>query len=58
MGVNMGRFDNVDLGVVNELFLQMQPAHLQKLHGTSLDGEERRIARAEHLRHRLRPSNN
>jgi protein arginine kinase len=58
MGVNMGRFENVDLGVVNELFLQMQPAHLQKLHGTSLDGEARRVARAEHLRHRLRPSNN
>jgi protein arginine kinase len=39
---------------VNELFLQTQPAHLQKLMGTTLDGEERNAARARYLRNRLR----
>ena len=39
---------------VNELFIHTQPAHLQKLMGTPLDGEERNAARARYLRNRLR----
>ena len=39
---------------VNELFIHTQPAHLQKLMGTPLDGEERNSARARYLRKRLR----
>jgi protein arginine kinase len=39
---------------VNQLFIQTQPAHLQKLMGASLDGEERNAARARFLRTRLR----
>jgi protein arginine kinase len=39
---------------VNELFLHTQPAHLQKLMGAPLDGEERNAARARYLRTRLR----
>ena len=31
---------------VNELFIHTQPAHLQKLMGAPLDGEERNAARA------------
>lgn len=50
MGVSMGRCDNLDLSTVNEMFLRAQPAHLQKLNGKRLDGEQRSIARAEYLR--------
>ena len=54
LGVNMGLLDDVTIGTVNELFLHTQPAHLQKLMGSSLDGEERNAARARYLRTRLR----
>ena len=53
MGVNLGRIDSVDLKTVNELFLLTQPAHLQKLRGERLNGEQRSIARAELIRERL-----
>ncbi len=39
---------------MNELFIHTQPAHLQKLMGATLDGEERNAARARYLRTRLR----
>ncbi len=57
MGVNMGRYRNVDVNLLNELFLQTQPAHLQKLHGESLDGESRSVVRAEFFRRRLAGNN-
>ncbi len=57
MGVNMGRLPNVPLTTINELFIKTQPAHLQKLKGTALDGEQRSIARAEYIRHRLAENN-
>lgn len=53
MGINLGRIKNVDLKTVNELFLLTQPAHLQKLHGGRLNGEQRSVARAELIRKRL-----
>lgn len=53
MGVNVGRLPRVDLKTVNELFLYTQPAHLQRLRGERLNGEERSIARAELIRDRL-----
>ena len=43
----------VDLATLNELFLQIQPAHLQKLHGERLTGEQRSIERAAFIRARL-----
>jgi len=43
----------VDLQTLNELFLQIQPAHLQKLHGERLSGEQRSIERAAFIRARL-----
>lgn len=61
LGVNLSMLDDVTIGTVNELFIQTQPAHLQKLMGTSLDSEERNAARARYLRTRLReagPSGN
>ncbi len=56
MGVNIGRIKNIDLQTVNELFIQTQPAHLQKLQGERLNGEQRSVARAALVRARL--SNN
>jgi protein arginine kinase len=54
LGVNLGLLDELTIPQVNELFLHTQPAHLQKLMGASLDGEERNSARARYLRTRLR----
>lgn len=53
MGLHIGRLKSVDLQTLNELFLQVQPAHLQKLHGGRLGGEERSIERAAFIRARL-----
>jgi protein arginine kinase len=54
LGINLQLLDDVTLQTVNELFLHTQPAHLQKLVGGALDGEERNAARARYLRNRLR----
>jgi protein arginine kinase len=54
LGVNLGLIDDLPIITVNELFLHTQPAHLQKLMGAPLDGEERNAARARYLRTRLR----
>ncbi len=54
LGINLGLVGDVTIPTVNELFIHTQPAHLQKLVGASLDGEERNAARARYLRTRLR----
>src|SRR5437588_751711 len=54
LGINLGLLEDITIPTVNELFIQTQPAHLQKLMGTALDGEERNSARARYLRNRLR----
>jgi protein arginine kinase len=54
LGINLGLLEELTVPTVNELFLNTQPAHLQKLMGASLDGEERNTARARFLRTRLR----
>lgn len=54
LGVNLGLIEDITIPVVNELFIHTQPAHLQKLMGATLDGEERNSARARYLRTRLR----
>jgi len=53
MGLHVGRLKKVELQTLNELFLQMQPAHLQKLQGERLNGEQRSVARAALIRARL-----
>jgi len=53
MGVNLGRVKDLDIRTLNELFLQTQPAHLQKIQGKKMEGDVRRAARAEYIRHRL-----
>jgi protein arginine kinase len=53
MGINLGLIDDLEIPVVNELFIHTQPAHLQKIQGTTLEVDERNIARASYLRSRL-----
>ncbi|MBM80022.1 MAG: protein arginine kinase [Planctomycetaceae bacterium] len=53
MGINLGLIDNLEIPEVNELFIQTQPAHLQKLRKSELGSAERNSARASFLRRRL-----
>jgi len=53
MGVNLGLIEDLAIPTVNELFIQTQPAHLQKLSGTQLDTADRNIERARFLRRHL-----
>jgi protein arginine kinase len=53
MGINLGRLQGLELATLNELFVLTQPAHLQKMHGTRLTGEQRSVARADLIRQRL-----
>jgi protein arginine kinase len=53
MGVNLGLIEGVEIPLVNDLFIQTQPAHLQKLSGTELDTADRNIERARYLRRHL-----
>jgi len=53
MGVELGLLPELGMGQVNELFIQTQPAHLQKISGTELDTADRNIARATFLRRHL-----
>lgn len=50
MGIHLDRFPALDIPTLNELFLHTQRGHIQKVHGASLDEEERDIARADYLR--------
>jgi len=53
LGVKLGMFEDLDVAVVDGLFLATQPAHLQQLVGGKLSGEERDVHRADLLRSRL-----
>ena len=52
-----GLIDDLPISTVNELFIQTQPAYLQKIQGTELGVEERNMARASYLRSRLAQAN-
>lgn len=54
LGIHLRLIDDVPATAVNQLFIQTQAAHLQKLVGHPLDGEERNAARAKYLKNRLR----
>lgn len=58
LGVDMGMFSSLDIHTVNELFVMVQPAHLQKFAGKELDSAERDIFRATILREKLKPLKN
>lgn len=53
MGVNLGRVKGVDINRVNELFLLTQQAHLQKVMNKRLDGDLRKVERANFVRSKL-----
>ncbi len=53
MGIHLGVLDDVDTDVVNKLFLETQPGHLQRSVGRELKMEERGVARAALLRKAL-----
>lgn len=53
MGINMGLIDDLEIPLVNELFIHTQPAHLQKIRHAKLESAERNIARAAYIRQRL-----
>jgi len=53
MGVNLGLIEDLEIPTINELFIQTQPAHLQKLSGSELDTADRNIERARFLRRQL-----
>lgn len=53
LGVVLGLLKEIDLPLVNQLTLLVQPAHLQKFVGKELDQEQRRAARAMLVRQKL-----
>jgi protein arginine kinase len=53
LGIQLNLIEDLKMAAVNELFLQTQPAHLQRLRGAALEGDERNIARAAYLRQKL-----
>ncbi len=57
MGVNLGLISDVQIPLLNELFIHTQPAHLQKLRGIELDTADRNIERARYLRRHLNHDN-
>lgn len=54
MGINLGLINDLEISVLNKLFMHTQPAHLQKLRGTPLDSSDRNIERAVYLQRHLR----
>jgi protein arginine kinase len=56
MGVNLGLIPDLHIPELNQLFIQTQPAHLQKLSGAELDTSDRNIERARYLRKHLNSS--
>ncbi|HZN59415.1 MAG TPA: protein arginine kinase [Planctomycetota bacterium] len=53
MGVNLKIIRDVEIPTVNELFILTQPAHLQKMERSELEGPARDITRATYIRNRL-----
>src|SRR3954454_19335965 len=54
LGVDLGLFPDVERGLVDELFVVTQPAHLQKQYSEKLGADERDLLRADMVRERLR----
>ncbi len=53
MGVDIGILEAIPRRTLNEIFIQSQPAHLQKLAGSALTPEKRDALRARLIRERL-----
>lgn len=57
MGVSLGLIGELEIPDINQLFIQTQPAHLQKIHSSELDTDERNIERANYLHDHLKIDN-
>ncbi len=53
LGVDVGIVKDVDRMAINELFIMIQPAHLQKIEGKKLNSNERDARRAALIRQKL-----
>lgn len=53
MGVNLGLISDIEIATINKLFIHTQPAHLQKLHGSTMATADRNIRRAKYLQEHL-----
>jgi protein arginine kinase len=54
LGIGMRTLTDLSLGLVNELLLLSQPAHLQKFYGREMNTTERDMLRAEMVRSKLK----
>lgn len=53
LGVDMGMFSSLDIHTVNELFVTVQSAHLQKYANKELNAAERDVLRAKIIREKM-----
>ncbi len=53
LGIGLGVITDLRLSILNELFIMIQPRHLERLHGRALKAEERDRARADYIREKL-----
>lgn len=53
LGIDLDIIKDVDRNAINELFIMIQPAHLQKLEGKKLSASERDIKRASLIRQKI-----
>ena len=53
LGVDLDIIQDVDRNAINELFIMIQPAHLQKINGKKLSASERDIKRANLIREKI-----
>jgi protein arginine kinase len=53
LGIDLGIIKDVDRNTINELFIMIQPAHLQKLEGKKLSASERDSKRASLIREKI-----
>jgi len=53
LGCDLGMIKNINRGLINELFIITQPAHLQKLENKKITQQERDVKRAELIRKKL-----
>jgi len=53
LGIDMGIIKNIPSKIINELFITIQPAHLQKIEGKKLSTSARDIRRASLIREKL-----
>jgi protein arginine kinase len=53
LGVDLNLIKELDRGLINELFIITQPAHLQKLERKKLEANQRDVKRAELIREKL-----